>query len=472
MGSNINKNINFIKKLFLFSNYIINIKIILSISFILCIITIFLININYKLLLNNYYNDIQKNMNISFGNEIKKKIRIAIYCYCLKNGGRARITSKLLNYLNKIKIFELFLFTQISKETNEYFIPKKLKRIVIKNNLLKFIKKNKINVLIYELSNENEIILLNKLKNIKVIYFLHSSAFYWIYFNYTNFKSIYKAYKNSNYVISIIPFENDFIFNKWGIRSILFNNFITYEYDKVIPSNLSSKLMLMIGRGNNKLKRFEIGIRAMEYIIQEFPESQLIIISNLNGTDNLRNLINMLDLKNNIKFVGYTISPEIYYKNTILHIFPSITEAFPLVLSETKIYGIPNILIGLDYVSLSKKGTIINYNDGVEEFALEIIKFLKNHLNKRKLSLEARKSMKKYNNQILLKKWIILILSIYNGYQYYENLRNKQIKISNFENINILKNQIKFLNLRMNLPSKIKINDYLNLTFLDNLYLN
>ena len=104
MGSNINKNINFIKKLFLFSNYIINIKIILSISFILCIITIFLININYKLLLNNYYNDIQKNMNISFGNEIKKKIRIAIYCYCLKNGGRARITSKLLNYLNKIKI--------------------------------------------------------------------------------------------------------------------------------------------------------------------------------------------------------------------------------------------------------------------------------------------------------------------------------------------------------------------------------
>ena len=180
----------------------------------------------------------------------------------------------------------------------------------------------------------------------------------------------------------------------------------------------------------------------------------------------------MLDLKNNIKFVGYTISPEIYYKNTILHIFPSITEAFPLVLSETKIYGIPNILIGLDYVSLSKKGTIINYNDGVEEFALEIIKFLKNHLNKRKLSLEARKSMKKYNNQILLKKWIILILSIYNGYQYYENLRNKQIKISNFENINILKNQIKFLNLRMNLPSKIKINDYLNLTILDNLYLN
>ena len=63
--------------------------------------------------------------------------------------------------------------------------------------------------------------------------------------------------------------------------------------------------MLMIGRGNNKLKRFEIGIRAMEYIIQEFPESQLIIISNLNGTDNLRNLINLQILQKSLFFFQF-----------------------------------------------------------------------------------------------------------------------------------------------------------------------
>jgi hypothetical protein len=41
-----------------------------------------------------------------------------------------------------------------------------------------FIKKKKINVIIYELDNVEEIILLNKLKKTKVIFYLHSSNFF------------------------------------------------------------------------------------------------------------------------------------------------------------------------------------------------------------------------------------------------------------------------------------------------------
>ena len=62
-------------------------------------------------------------------------------------------------------------------------------------------------------------------------------------------------------------------------------------------------------------------------------------------------------------FVGYTSIPEIYFKNSSLNIFPSIAEAFPMVLSETKMYGIPNILVGIDYVSNIKGGSIIIYDD-------------------------------------------------------------------------------------------------------------
>ena len=46
-----------------------------------------------------------------------------------------------------------------------------------------------------------------------------------------------------------------------------------------------------------------------------------------------------------------------------LHLFPTLVEAFPNILSETLSYGIPNILCGLDYVSTSKGGTIIIYDD-------------------------------------------------------------------------------------------------------------
>ena len=66
-----------------------------------------------------------------------------------------------------------------------------------------------------------------------------------------------------------MPFENDYLFKKWGISSILMHNYISYEYDFVIPSDLSSKIILMLGRGFDELKRFDLGIKSMKYIIQD-----------------------------------------------------------------------------------------------------------------------------------------------------------------------------------------------------------
>ena len=188
------------------------------------------------------------------------------------------------------------------------------------------------------------------------------------------------------------------------------NNFITYDYNYVIPSDLTSLTILMLGRVIDRLKRFELGVQAMKTIIREIPKCKMIIISNLNSIDYLKKIIKRLKLENNINFTGYTPNPEIYFKNASLHIFPSISEAFGLVLSETKIFGIPNILVGLDYVSIAKGGTIIIYDDNSESIAKESIKILKDYKYRKKLGREARLSMKKFKNDLLLKKWIELIL--------------------------------------------------------------
>ena len=198
----------------------------------------------YNINLNESYNTLQKSLNLSFNNKLFHKIRIGIYTYCIKNGGRARITSILINYLYKIKIFQIFLYTKEPKEDNEYEIPNNVKRKKVTNNIIDTIMKYQIEILIYQLSNEDEINELNNLQNIKVIYYLHSSLFYWIYRDYSNFQTLYKAYINSKYIVSIIPLENDYLFQKWGINSILMDNFVTYEYDSVEPSNLSSKTIL------------------------------------------------------------------------------------------------------------------------------------------------------------------------------------------------------------------------------------
>ena len=247
------------------------------------------------------------------------------------------------------------------------------------------------------------------------------------------------------------------------------NNFIQYEYNLIEPSNLSSKIILMIGRANDKLKRFNLGIKAMKYIVKELPECKMKIISDLHKIKNLKNLIKFLKLEKNVIFVGYSSTPEIYFKNASLHIFPSISESFGLALGETKVYGIPSILVGIDYISIAKGGTIIIYKDDEKLIAKEAIKILKNDKLRKKLGKEARESMKKFNSKILLKRWIKVLLSIYNGYEYYIKIKQNDKKISELNAITTLKRQFKLLRKRNSKFKNIRVKDFLNFTFVKNL---
>ncbi len=126
---------------------------------------------------------------------------------------------------------------------------------ITKKNIIKTIKKKKIDILVYELDELKDILHLNTLKNMKVIFYHHSSTFDWLYENYTIFKSIYKAFSFSKYVVSIVSFESDYLFKRWGIRSIFMNNFVTYEFISVIQSDLSSNIFIMLGRAKAKKKK-------------------------------------------------------------------------------------------------------------------------------------------------------------------------------------------------------------------------
>ena len=433
-----------------------------------------IIKIDY-LLIHRYYLKIHKYLDLSFHQKINNRIKIGTYSFYLKNGGRSRVTSFLFNYLSKIAIFDLYFFTNTVKDNNEYLFNQNITRILIERytikNLIKKIRKKKIDIFIYQFSDFVEIKIFNNLKNIKIIFYQHQSLFFWIYANYTNYKYLYKVYQKSKYIISLIHLENDYIFKKWGIKTILMNNFITYDFNYSFPSNLIYKNIIMIGRADDRFKRFKLGVQSMEYIIREIPFSQMNIISNLTEINFLRNIINNLSLKNNIIFYDYTSNPEIYYKNACLHISTSISESFSLVLSEAKIYGIPSILLGCDYISIIKGGIVIIDDDSIESIAKEAIKIILNDNYRKNMGKEARNSMKKFNNDLLLNRWIKLILSIYSSNSFNDkNSQNKNLykKISEKEALYILKKQIKIFNIRKISSKEIIINDLENINFLEN----
>ena len=400
------------------------------------------------------------------------KIRIAIYYSRIKNGGIERSTSMFINYFHKIKIFKIYLFTIKNREEDEYIIPKSIKRIIVDggkiSNLIKELKKKKINILIYQFYDAYSIKQLNKLNKTKTIIYNHSSIFYWINIKFFSiFNQTYQEYINSKYVISLVPLENDYIFKKWGINSILMDNFMTYEYELISPSNLFSNNILMLGRADDKNKRFDLCFKAFEYILQYIPDCKINIMSSINNTLFLQNLACNLNLENNIEFLGYISQPQIFFKNASLHILPSIGESFSMALCETKIFGIPNILIGLEYLSASSGGTVIIFDDSSELLAKESINLLKDNKYKKFIGKQARLSMKKFNNSLLLGRWIKLILSIYNNN--YQKMIQDDIKISNSKAINILKNEVNLIKKRNQKLNNITINEILNISYLKNL---
>ena len=166
---------------------------------------------------------------------------------------------------------------------------------------------------------------MNSLNKTKTIFYNHSSFLYWVFRKKFNFnETIYPAYKNSKYVISLIPFENDYLFKKWGINSILMDNPISFEYDSVKPSLLSGNNIIMIGRSEDPVKRYDLGIRAMSNIIKEIPDCSMTIISE--KKQKFLTLIEDLKLEKNVKFTGFKKNIEIYLKNASLHIILSFSN--------------------------------------------------------------------------------------------------------------------------------------------------
>ena len=70
----------------------------------------------------------------------------------------------------------------------------------------------------------------------------------------------------------------------------------------------------MIGRADDRLKRFELGIQAMEYLGEQITEIKMNIITNITNIEYIKKIINSLYLEKYIHFIEYTPLPEKYFQ--------------------------------------------------------------------------------------------------------------------------------------------------------------
>jgi hypothetical protein len=74
-----------------------------------------------------------------------------------------------------------------------------------------------------------------------------------------------------------------------------------------------------------------------------------------------------------------------------------------------------------------------------------------------------------FGNELLLDKWVKLILSVYFGEIYYKKLRDDDKKISENEAMKIIDNQLNLLKMRKSKFNNLNINNINNFTYMKNL---
>jgi glycosyltransferase involved in cell wall biosynthesis len=178
----------------------------------------------------------------------------------------------------------------------------------------------------------------------------------------------------------------------------------TLEYQEVKPNPLQ---FVYVGR-LVFYKNLEILIRAVEIVKKNYPNIILEIVGGGPHKENLSELANQLELKENVKFCGYVSEEEKYRIISLSNamVFPSLCEGFGLVILESFSCSRPVIVSDVkplsDIVENSKDGLVVNSEDP-KQWAEAIISLIKDEKKSLQMGLDGKKKLhEKYNQENMI----------------------------------------------------------------------
>ena len=101
----------------------------------------------------------------------------------------------------------------------------------------------------------------------------------------------------------------------------------------------------------------------MYYIVQEVPDAMLYLFSSDSRIQFLKDLTKQLNLTQNIIFKPSVKNLSEVFWNSSIHMFTSLSEAFPMAMNEGKAHGMPIVGFDVPYSLPYQQGFI-----GVELF--------------------------------------------------------------------------------------------------------
>lgn len=202
-------------------------------------------------------------------------------------------------------------------------------------------------------------------------------------------------------------------------EKILGNGYVTYIPNAVFPTektvDYSKKRILTVGRIERE-KRILFLIQAFSRISRRYPDWHLEIWGDYTLEPEYYRLccdeVDILQLKEKIKFCGMTHDIERTLQNGSIFAFPSPSEGFPLALTEAMSMGFP--VLGIETCSgvneiIENGGNGLLAEDTTESFAQALETLISHEQLRKNLGECAKESMKRYAPEIVWKQWEDLI---------------------------------------------------------------
>lgn len=180
-------------------------------------------------------------------------------------------------------------------------------------------------------------------------------------------------------------------------------------------STLEEKIVLAVGKQSYQ-KGYDRLLESWKIVNEKQPNWQLHIYGTAHPKNIYQNQANRLKIENSVKFFTPNKNiQEIFLKSSI-YVMSSRFEGFGMVLIEAMSCGVPCISYDCPYgpaniISNYQNGYIVKNNDTIE-FANKIIHLIENQNLRLNFGVMAKENVKKYNIEVIVKKWINLFKSI------------------------------------------------------------
>lgn len=375
---------------------------------------------------------------------------IGVYYLRIHNGGVQRVISLLLPLYVKMG-YRVVLFTDEYFPEEEYAIPPEVIRIIVptcvesgkvyyKERAKVFkeaIEKYDVKIMLYQAASVNYLIydfLYFKSLGLNFILTKHEYSTNAVMSISPMFHRRFEVFRIID-VITVLSRADEVFLRLMGANAVYVPNII----DKMEPFEKLGNEVLWLGRLELSSKQYLDVIQIASVVKQKIPGVKFLVAcaGEERAMEVIEENIDKFDVRDNIELVPFITDVERYYARARIHLVTSVTESFPMTITESKSFGIPLVLYDLPHLELLKdgKGYISVPQNDIFSAANAIVKILTDDEYCNQLSAEAAESILKFKNFDFEEVWSDIINKIACGDSAFE-----QSHISEKEMSDLLKN--------------------------------